>query len=253
MHLRGKLLGVAFDLVDMEAAVGHCLARARTCAHETRTVVTANAAHLVTLRRNLALAVACRAANLVVADGMAVVWALRLAGYKVPERVAGIDLMTRLLKAAAEEQLPVYLLGGKPAVVEALVERLRAEHVPIAGRHDGYFAPSQNAAIVDEIRASGARMLFVGLGSPLQEIWCERHREGFGVPVVMGVGGSFDVLTGRIRRAPRPLQRAGLEWAWRLAMEPRRLWRRYLTVNLAFLGLAGREVIARRLGARQQC
>ena len=244
-----ELLGLQFDALDLDTAVAHCLALARSRAR-TSIVVTANAAHLVGMRRDPEFAEACRAADLVVADGMSVVWALRASGQHCPERVAGIDLMARLLRAAGEERLAVYLLGARPTVIATLVETLRDRYpgLAIAGWRDGFFGAAEEPGIIEAVRTSGASLLFIGMGSPLQETWCVRHRQHLGVPLAIGVGGSFDVLAGFVRRAPGPVQRLGLEWGWRLAMEPRRLWRRYLTVNFAFIGLAGREVIARRLG-----
>ncbi len=179
-----------------------------------------------------------------------VVWALRASGQPAPERVAGVDLMDRLLAAAAKDRLSVYFLGARREVVETLAKKSRVRYpgVEIAGFRDGYFGPKDHQAIVEEIRASGAHILFVGMPSPFKETWCERHRERLDVPVIMGVGGSFDVLAGYIRRAPRWMQSAGLEWFWRLLMEPRKLWRRYLTTNSEFVWLAGREIVARRLG-----
>jgi N-acetylglucosaminyldiphosphoundecaprenol N-acetyl-beta-D-mannosaminyltransferase len=181
---------------------------------------------------------------------MSVVWALRALGQPVPERVAGVDLMARLLAAAGERRLRVYFLGARPEVVTALVESCQVQYpgLEIAGFRDGYFSPDDQLSIVEEIRASGAHMLFVGMPSPFKEIWCERHRQRLDVPVIMGVGGSFDVLAGFIRRAPRWAQEAGLEWFWRLLMEPRKLMKRYLTTNSEFIWLAGCEIIARRLG-----
>jgi N-acetylglucosaminyldiphosphoundecaprenol N-acetyl-beta-D-mannosaminyltransferase len=243
-----ELLGLSFDAVTMETAVARCLDLCRG-PRTSRTVVTANASHLCMMRRDPELALACRAGHLTVADGMSVVWALRASGQPVPERVAGVDLMARLLAAAGEHRLRVYFLGARREVVTALVERSRAQHpgLEIAGFRDGYFGPHDHLDIVEEIRASGAHMLFVGMPSPFKETWCERHRERLGVPVIMGVGGSFDVLAGFIKRAPRWAQSLGLEWFWRLLMEPRKLWKRYLTTNSEFIWLAGREIIARRL------
>src|SRR5262245_18697487 len=246
---KAELLGLAFDAVTMDNAVARCL---EVC-HAPRSshmVITANATHLCMMRRDSELARACRAGDLTVADGMSVVWALRAAGQPVPERVAGVDLMTRLLAAAGEHRLRVYVLGAKREVVTALVERCRAQYpgLEIAGFRDGYFGPDDHLGIVEEIRASGAHMLFVGMPTPFKETWCERHRQSLDVPVIMGVGGSFDVLAGFIRRAPVWLQSMGLEWFWRLLMEPRKLMRRYLTTNTEFIWLAGREIIARRLG-----
>jgi len=112
---------------------------------------------------------------------------------------------------------------------------------------EGCFGPDDHLPIIEEIRASRADMLFVGMHSPIKETWCERHRQRLNVPVILGVGGSFDVLAGFITRAPRWAQSLGLEWFWRLLMEPRKLWKRYLTTNSEFIWLAGREIIARRL------
>jgi N-acetylglucosaminyldiphosphoundecaprenol N-acetyl-beta-D-mannosaminyltransferase len=135
-------------------------------------------------------------------------------------------------------------------VVAALVERSRARHpgLEIAGFRDGYFGAEDHLRIVEEIRASGAHMLFVGMPSPFKETWCERYRQHLEVPVIVGVGGSFDVLAGFIKRAPRWVQSMGMEWFWRLMMEPRKLWKRYLTTNSEFIWHAGREIVARRLG-----
>jgi N-acetylglucosaminyldiphosphoundecaprenol N-acetyl-beta-D-mannosaminyltransferase len=246
---RSELLGLSFDAVTMELAVARCLefCRAKRASH---TIITANASHLCMLRHNAELASACRAAQLTVADGMSVVWALRASGQPAPERVAGIDLMDRLLAAAAKHHLSVYFLGARREVVEALEKKSRVRYpgLEIAGFHDGYFGPQHHQAIVAEIRASGAHILFVGMPSPFKETWCERHRERLNIPVIIGVGGSFDVLAGYIKRAPRWVQSAGLEWFWRLLMEPRKLWRRYLTTNTEFVWLAGWEIVARRLG-----
>jgi N-acetylglucosaminyldiphosphoundecaprenol N-acetyl-beta-D-mannosaminyltransferase len=246
---RPELLGLSFDPVTMEIAVARCLefCRAKRASH---TIVTANASHLCMMRYDAELALACRAAQLTVADGMSVVWALRASGQPAPERVAGIDLMDRLLAAAAKDRLSVYFLGARREVVEALEKKSRVRYpgLEIAGFRDGYFGPQDHQAIVEEIRASGAHILFVGMPSPFKETWCERYRERLDVPVIMGVGGSFDVLAGYIKRAPRWVQSAGLEWFWRLLMEPRKLWRRYLTTNSEFVWLAGWEIVARRLG-----
>ncbi len=118
----------------------------------------------------------------------------------------------------------------------------------MAGWRDGYFGASDHASIVSEIARLKPHMLFVGMPSPFKETWCERHREALGVPVIVGVGGTFDVLAGYVRRAPRLLQTVGMEWSWRLAMEPRKMWRRYLYTNTEFLGLAAQEVFRYRTG-----
>jgi N-acetylglucosaminyldiphosphoundecaprenol N-acetyl-beta-D-mannosaminyltransferase len=245
---RAGLLGLSFDRVTMPAAVERCLAWCYG-PRASHVVITANASHLCLMRRDPALQEACRGGDLVVADGMSVVWALRAAGTPVPERVAGVDLMTELLAAAGAHRLRVYFLGARPEVVARLAEDAARRHpgLVVAGVQDGYFAPADHARIVEEIRASAPHVLFVGMPSPFKETFVGRHRARLDVPVMIGVGGSFDVLAGYIQRAPRWMQRAGLEWSWRLLKEPRKLWRRYLTTNGEFLWLAGREAAARRL------
>ena len=212
--------------------------------------MTVNASHLCMMRRDPELATACRAGHLIVADGMSVVWALRASGQRSTRARGRRGPDGAPAGGSREHGLRVYFLGAKPEVVTTLVERSRAAHpeLQIAGFRDGYFGPDDHPAIVEEIRASGAHMLFVGMPTPFKETWCERHRERLQVPVIMGVGGSFDVLAGFIKRAPRWAQSLGLEWFWRLLMEPRKLWKRYLTTNSEFIWLAGREIVARRLG-----
>jgi len=235
----------------MKAAVERCVEWCRP-PRTPHTVLTANAAILCMKRRDRALDAACRNADLVVPDGASVVWAARLAGAPLPERIAGVDFMVELLSAAARHRLRVYLLGARHEVVATLAERCERDHpgLVVAGWRDGYFGEAEHLAIVEEIRKSRADLLFVGMPSPFKETWCERHRRALDVPVIMGVGGSFDVLGGYIRRAPRWLQALGLEWFWRLCMEPRKLWKRYLLTNSEFLWLTLGLVARRRLGTR---
>ncbi len=244
-----ELLGLPFDAVTMAGAVARCLAFCRG-PRASHMVVTVNASHLCMMRRDAELDRSCRSGDLIVADGMSVVWALRASGQPIPERVAGIELMEQLLAAAERHRLRVYFLGAGRDVVARLVACCRAWHpgLEIAGFRDGYFGPDQHPAVIEEIRASGAHLLFVGMPSPFKETWCERHRGRLQVPVIIGVGGAFDVLAGFIKRAPCWVQSLGLEWFWRLLMEPRKLWKRYLFTNCEFIWLAGREIVARRLG-----
>jgi N-acetylglucosaminyldiphosphoundecaprenol N-acetyl-beta-D-mannosaminyltransferase len=249
VHERAELLGLTYDRIGMDQAVARCMAWCQG-PRASHTVITANASIICLMRRDAELARACRAGDLVLADGMSVVWAGGWAGVRFPERVAGVDLMGRLLAAGAERKLSAYFLGARPEVVKRLAE-LCAERYPgltVAGFRDGYFKAEDHAAIAEDIRARAPHLLFVGTPSPFKETWCERFRARLEVPVIMGVGGSFDVHAGVIRRAPRAFQRLGLEWSWRLLMEPRKMWRRYLTTNSEFLWLALREAAARRLG-----
>src|SRR5688572_3809640 len=201
------------------------------------------------MRRDPELREACRQGDLIVPDGMSVVWTSRVAGVPFPERVAGVDLMARLLDAGSKRRLRAFFLGARPEVVAELARRCARDYpgLVVAGFRDGYFvAAGEEEAVVEEIRRAAPHMLFVGMPSPFKETWCERHRAALGVPVLMGVGGAFDVLAGYVPRAPRLVQSLGLEWSWRLAMEPRKMWRRYLVTNSEYLWLAGGEVLRRR-------
>ena len=247
MQPRAELLGLPYDRIAMDDAVARCMEWC-TGPRTSHTVITANASIICLMRRDAELARACQAGDLVLADGMSVVWAGRWAGVRFPERVAGVDLLGRLLAAGGERKLSAYFLGAKPEVVRRLAE-LCAERYPgltVAGFRDGYFKPADHEAIAEDIREKAPHLLFVGMPSPFKEVWCERYRARLEVPVIMGVGGSFDVHAGYIKRAPRLFQRLGMEWSWRLNMEPRKMWRRYLTTNSEFLWLALREAVARR-------
>lgn len=244
---RAELLGLEFERTGMAPVVARLLRWCRE-PRASHIVVTANASHLCMMRRDAELRRACQAADMVVADGMSVVWALRLLGRPVSERIAGIDLMTQLLEAGSAASAKVYFLGARPEVVQTVAERCRARYpgLVVVGARDGYFGAADHAAIVEAIRASGADMLFVGMPTPFKDVFCQTHRERLQVPVVIGVGGSFDVLAGVIARAPKAAQAMGLEWAWRLMMEPRKLWKRYLTTNSEFIWLVLREYVRGR-------
>jgi N-acetylglucosaminyldiphosphoundecaprenol N-acetyl-beta-D-mannosaminyltransferase len=246
---RRSILGCPFDPSTMQSAVDVCTGWALGT-RAPHTVITANAAILCMMRRDPELRTACLAGDLIVADGMSVVWTSRLAGLPLPERVAGVDLMVGLLETAARHRLRVYLLGARPEVVEEMARRCTRDYpgLVVTGFRDGYFGPGDHAGIVADIRQAAPHMLFVGMPSPFKETWCERHRTALDVPVIMGVGGTFDVLTGYVKRAPRLLQALGLEWSWRLLMEPRKMWKRYLLTNSEYLVLAAGEILRRRVG-----
>jgi N-acetylglucosaminyldiphosphoundecaprenol N-acetyl-beta-D-mannosaminyltransferase len=248
---RTELLGSPFDRIDMQSTIDRCIAWCYG-PRVSHTVITLNAALLCMMRRDEELRTACRNGDLIVADGVPVVWTSRLAGAPLPERVAGVDLTARLLAEGASRGLRVYFLGARSQVVRSLADYCHRNHpgLTVAGWRDGYFGPTDHAKIVAEIARLAPDMLFVGMPSPFKETWCQRHRETLGVPVIVGVGGTFDVLAGYVRRAPRALQATGLEWAWRLAMEPRKMSRRYLRTNTEFLWLAAQEIFRNRAEAR---
>jgi N-acetylglucosaminyldiphosphoundecaprenol N-acetyl-beta-D-mannosaminyltransferase len=207
-----------------------------------------NAAKVDEYQEDPALREAIQDAHLLTADGQAVVWASRLLGAPVPCRVAGVDLMQALLGHAARNGYSVYLLGAREEVVAACVDSARSQYpeLRVAGYRNGYFKREEEAAVVAEIRAAQPDILFLGFGTPAKEYFMHRHYRDLDVPFVMGVGGTFDVLAGLVKRAPRWMQRSGLEWAFRLAQEPRRMWKRYLVGNTKFAALVARELITRR-------
>lgn len=196
---------------------------------------------------------AMRRSDLVTPDGMPLVWALRWFEAPVAERVAGADLMPAILREAMANGLPVAFYGGAPGVLERLTSQAQAAFpgLRVAFAWSPPFrslSEEEESRVVDDIRASGARIVFVGLGCPKQELWMDRMR-GRLPAVTVGVGAAFDFLVGNKRRAPRFLQRAGLEWAFRLGSEPRRLWRRYVFQNPRFIALFSAQ-LARQRGIR---
>lgn len=169
------------------------------------------------------------------ADGQSVVWAGRLLGGHLPERLATTDAAAPILEAAAAAGIPVYFLGAAEGVAEMAARRLRAEIPALQLRtHHGYFSPTETDAVLKDIRAHRTGILFVGMGDPAQQIWIDTNRRHL-PPAVLTCGGLFDWLSGRNRRAPAWMIHAGLEWLWRLGLEPRRLGRRYLAGNPAFI------------------
>jgi len=240
---RMMLFGLNIDSVRISEAVERC--RQAVLTREPVLVGVLNAAKIVNLRHDPTLRDAILECNLLLADGQSVVWASRLLRRPLPERVAGIDLFEGLLDLAHREHRSIYLLGARPQVLAAL-ERTIGRRWPglrICGSRNGYFDDSDAAEVAADIRASGADMLFLGMASPKKETFLRRFHAELGVPVLHGVGGSFDVLAGVTRRAPLGWQRLGLEWAYRLLQEPGRMWKRYLVTNTAFIALTLREAL----------
>jgi N-acetylglucosaminyldiphosphoundecaprenol N-acetyl-beta-D-mannosaminyltransferase len=243
---RGSVLGCPLDSLTLEDTVDvidEAIAERRPLQHSAL-----NAAKLVRIQSDETLRAAVAGSELVTADGQAIVWAGRLLGQAVPERVTGIDLFDALLARAVERSYGVYLLGSRPAVVERAAAEIRAAHpgIRLVGYRHGYFGRDEDEAVVEEIRNTQPDMLFVALETPVKETFLARYRERIGAPFVMGIGGSLDILAGERRRAPRLLQRLGLEWCYRLLQDPRRLARRYVVGNTLFILLVLRELASRR-------
>ncbi|MFL5897552.1 MAG: WecB/TagA/CpsF family glycosyltransferase [Solirubrobacterales bacterium] len=231
------VLGCRLSPVTMDEAVLRCEEAIAAGGYYQHMSV--NAAKLVAMQDDPTLEGMVTSCDLVTADGQSVVWASRLLGTPVPERVTGIDLMERLLQAADNNGYRVFILGAKPDVLAAALANLheRYPNLTIAGSRDGYFAESEMLDVCDEIRQAHADMLFVAMSSPRKEYFLGEQGASLRVPFAMGVGGSVDVIAGVAKRAPRLLQRLGLEWAYRLAQEPRRLGNRYLSTNLRFAAM----------------
>jgi N-acetylglucosaminyldiphosphoundecaprenol N-acetyl-beta-D-mannosaminyltransferase len=217
-------------------------------------VYTPNVDHVVKAERDGDFRNAYLAADLSLADGMPLVWTSRLLRTPLPERIAGSDLVGPLVRRAAERGWGIYLLGGAPgdaAAAAGMVERAGAAVVGIdAGRVDiGADGAEVARAVAERVRRARPDLVLVGLGAPKQEIWIHRHREVFRPAVALGVGASLAFLAGTQARAPRWMSRSGLEWLHRLAGDPRRLWRRYLVEDVAFLPILLTMVLRRYLGA----
>lgn len=218
-----RVLGYRVANCTREEALRWCLWAAQQ--PESRLLVTLNPEIIVRAARDAQLRAALKAAELMVADGVGVVWAARRAGTPLPERVAGVELVEALL-AAGGAQLRVYFLGAKPGVAErAAAVAHRRYGTRIAGYQHGYFAPEATASVVHAIRESGANLLLAALGEQ-QERFLHLHRAALGVPLMIGVGGTLDVLSGAVRRTPLWTRRLGLEWAYRVGLDPKR-WHRF--------------------------
>ena len=240
--MRVKLFDLPVDILTHEETVARILAaiaQGQRCQH-----VALNVAKLVNARSNAELDRDIRDSDIIGIDGTGILLAMRLLGHDVPHRVAGIDLFESLMTECAARGLKPYLLGATPEVLAAAQRALLQRHpsLTFAGSRDGYFRPNEEAAICDEIRNSGADCLFIAMPTPRKERFMRRHRDDLGVPFVMGIGGTLDVVAGHVRRAPQAMQRAGLEWAYRMAQEPRRLGGRYLYTNMVFAGLLAHQI-----------
>lgn len=243
---RVDVLGCRIDRVNMDVALRRCDAYVRERAHAQHMAV--NAAKVVSSRRHPEFRRLINESDIVTADGQAVVWASRLLGDPLPARVTGIDLMLQLLALAERRGYRIFILGARPEVVELAIRCLRLRHprLVVAGGRDGYFSSDEEPSVVAQIRAARPDLLFVAMPTPRKEYFLARWGAELDVPFSMGVGGALDVIAGKTRRAPRLAQRLGLEWAFRLAQEPRRLWRRYLVTNATFVWLTVRGVVVLR-------
>jgi len=209
-------------------------------------VVTLDSSMCVAARTDAELRAIVCGAELVTPDSAGILWAARRFGLDVPERVSGVEIVGEL---AARPGSRIYLLGAAPGVAEEAGERLQAAHpgCSVVGTRDGYFRPDEEAEVVRAVREAGPDVLCVALGIPKQEKWIARHRNALGVPVMIGVGGTLDVLSGRTRRAPQWMRRTNLEWLYRLMANPRKLGKVMTLPRFVAMALAeGRKTNAQR-------
>jgi N-acetylglucosaminyldiphosphoundecaprenol N-acetyl-beta-D-mannosaminyltransferase len=212
--------------------------------------VSINVDKIVKASKSPALRDIVNACSLVNVDGMPVIWASRLLGNPVRARIAGIDLFEAIMRAAPARGWRIYLLGAKPEVVSATRRHFEGTcpGIRIVGARDGYWKPEEELAVVEAVAEARPDILFVALGSPRKEEFLAMHQTRMKIPFAMGVGGSFDVFAGNARRAPRWIQKVGLEWFYRFCQEPRRLFRRYFIEDMGFLGLLWKEWRSRPRG-----
>lgn len=245
---RTELLGCPVDAISEEETIDLIFRWRDATQRKSHTIITVNVAILMMMRDDPRLAHAIERADLVVIDGKPLIWSGKWLGKPDLSRVPGVHLMQRLLEVGGERKLRVFLLGTTQERLDALVKVIEKQYprVTIAGSRNGYFKPPEYPEITRMIRESNADLLLIGMPVPFKEIWTEEHREALCTPAILGVGGGFDVLAGFVPRAPQLVQEAGMEWAWRLAMEPKKLWKRYLVTNSQFLALLTKELVARR-------
>jgi len=235
-----RILGVRVDCVDMAGAVD-AIGRLVDGGGPTRLVATVNPEFVMRARVDQQFGEVLESASLCLADGIGVVWAMRRQGCPQYERVAGSDLVPRLAALCARRGWRPFLLGARPGVAAEAARRLAAA-VPglaVAGTYAGSPRPEDDGEALRRISEARPDVLLVAYGAPLQELWIARNRGRLAVPVAIGVGGTFDFLAGRVRRAPGWLRRAHLEWLWRLALQPARLRRMAVLPAYALAVLRG--------------
>lgn len=247
MTERIEVMGCLIDNLSMEETLARIEGFITSGQPHQHVVV--NVDKLVKARRDPDLRRIINGCALINADGMPVVWASRLLGTPIKERVAGVDLFEAIMQRAARTGWRVFLLGAQEDVVAA-VNRIYPAKYPglvIAGSRNGYWSTEEEPGVVAEIRDAHADILFVAISSPKKEQFLGRYQAEMRIPFAMGVGGTFDVAAGKVRRAPRWMQQNGLEWFYRFLQEPRRMFRRYFIDDMAFAGMLWAELRGKRL------
>jgi N-acetylglucosaminyldiphosphoundecaprenol N-acetyl-beta-D-mannosaminyltransferase len=242
MSARIELMGCQIDNLSMEETLQTIEGFIKSGRPHQHVVV--NVDKLVKASRDQDLRRIINECALINADGMPVVWASRLLGKGLKERVAGVDLFESLMRRSAEKGWRVFLLGAREDVVSAIKPLYQKKYpgLIVAGYRNGYWKDDEEQSVVEQIKAARADLLFVAISSPKKEQFLGRYQAEMRIPFAMGVGGTFDVAVGKVRRAPVWMQKSGLEWFYRFLQEPRRMFRRYFVDDMAFFRLLLREV-----------
>ncbi len=240
-----SILSIPIDAMTMDETItfiGESIEQNKRINH-----VGVNASKIVDMQNDKILYNSVLSCNMISADGMSVIWASKILGKSIPERVTGIDMMQNLIELAHKKGYKCYLFGTKEHIVEELVKIYKQKYSDnlIAGYRNGYYREEEEEEeIAKEIGKSGADLLFVAMTSPKKEIFLDKYSKHLAsIKFTMGVGGSFDVLSGNIKRSPIFLQKCGLEWFYRLIQEPKRMWKRYTIDSIKFMILILKEKI----------
>jgi len=240
--MKVKLFNIEIDALSMRQTLDIVEDAVANDKHIHHTVV--NAGKIVLMQEDKELEKSVNEADLINADGQAVVWASKMLGSPLPERVSGIDLMEKLVKRSFEKGYRCYFLGAEEDVVSNLITLYKKKYSNnvIAGYRNGYFKKSDEKRIAKDISQSNANILFVAITSPKKEIFLNTYKKELkNINFIMGVGGSFDVIAGKVNRAPKWMQDFGFEWLYRVIQEPRRMFMRYLVGNTKFIYLVLKE------------
>jgi len=240
---RIQLMGCPIDSLNMDQTIAQIELYVKE--KEPRQHVVVNVAKMVDMRNDPHLREIIASCDLINADGMPIVWTSRLLGNPLPCRVAGVDLFQELVRLCSGKGYRPFFFGAREWVVEKVVKEFKQRHpqLNVAGYRNGYYAEDEESGIAEMIRVSKADMLFVGFSSPMKEKFLKRWMPVMKVPFCMGVGGSFDIISGKTKRAPLWMQKSGMEWCYRIYQEPRRMWKRYAKTNPVFVWMVIKEWI----------
>lgn len=242
---RINFFGLNLDLITLEETLSQISKFIETKQYVQHVVV--NVAKLVYSQKDTNLRNIINSCPLINIDGAGIILGAKLLGINIPERVTGIDLMQKLVEYSALKGYRVYFFGAEEEIVKKVVDIYKENYpeLTIAGYRNGYYSDEEEENIVLDIKNSEADILFVAMGSPKKEIFLSKYSEKMKVPFTMGVGGSFDVVAGKVKRAPKWMQAINAEWIYRLIQEPKRMWKRYAITNSIFLAMLIKEFFNR--------